>query len=724
MSGPRVFLEYLRLGHFGAFHNYTVGPFESQLNVVLGANESGKTTLASLVGGVLFGWGKGSLARNDYRPEYGDRSGALLFSDGRTLAREGEDAPVTGAVELMEDIDKDTFHTMFSLDSDELRSLRNSTDTTAKLLTASTGTASSPAAALARLNIQLESFTAPEGECSIPHLIERRNALREQQQIASDQADRWRAHDRELHGLTEEREAMAERVEESRRLVESLAAAKAAVCSLDAERTKLTAEIERLNVSRNEATAALEEHERGLDERLVRMTGNEDRSLRDRLDVLAAQQQRLAHATDVARTNYTSSAAVYEALLETVNEEEDRRNQQAEHRIQVAFCVVVPAVLFLLGVPLFIEGRATASLSYMAIGFLLSVFAFIMVVAGFALLFRPDKAGSARKQRFEDAQWVMVQDAKKMEACQAEESQFATRVAHELADEGLSRAEGSLRQARVLLDEARDARSAMALCRQRQQAAIARAAQVSDRLGEIAAERAAALEQAGLPPDASQVDVDGEYDRRLRQRAGLLEAFEEMNRRAGELEAVLSQAARSTEFDRCKIEVQQVCTRLDEAKTDFGRLLLAKRMLEAALATWEATQQPEVYAQASRLLALMTEGRWVEVSLTSEGALQVTDAAGIVRPPAHLSLGTCQQLYLSLRIALLSSAATVGRSIPVLADDILVNFDDRRRLGAARALVELSQHRQVILFTGHENVARALKKAAKQASSPAVLIEL
>ena len=57
----------------------------------------------------------------------------------------------------------------------------------------------------------------------------------------------------------------------------------------------------------------------------------------------------------------------------------------------------------------------------------------------------------------------MVQDAKKMEACQAEESQFATRVAHELADEGLLRAEGSLRQARVLLDEARDARSAMAL---------------------------------------------------------------------------------------------------------------------------------------------------------------------------------------------------------------------------------------------------------------------
>lgn len=724
MSTPRVFLEHIRIGHFGGFHNRTIGPFGSQLNVVFGANESGKTTLASLVGGVLFGWSDGASAGNDYRPDYGERSGALLFSDGRALSREGENAPVSGAVELMEDIDEDTFHTMFSLDSDELRGLRNSTDATAKLLTASTGTAASPAEALARLNTQIDAFTALDGERSIPRLLARRNELREQQQAASDQADRWRAQDRELHELTGEREAMAGRLEESQRLVELLAAAKTAAEALDAETAKLTAEIERLNVSRNDATAALEEHEQALDGRLARMTGNEDRSLRDRLDSLAAQQQRLAHATDVARTNYTSSAAVYEALLETVDEEEDRRNRQAKRRIQVAFCVVVPAVLFLLGVPLFIEGRATASLSYMAIGFLLSVFAFIMVVAGFALLFRPDKADSARKQRFEDAQWVMVQDTKKMEACQAEESQFAMRIAQELADEGLGRAEGSLRQARVLLDEARDARSAMALCRQRQQAAAARAAQAADRLGEIAVERSAALERAGLSPDASPADVDREYDRRLRQRTGLLETFEGMNRRAGELEAVLANAARSTEFDRCKIEVQQVCTQLDEAKTDFGRLLLAKRMLQAALATWESTQQPEVYAQASRLLALMTEGRWVDVSLTAEGTLQVTDDAGVVRPPAHLSLGTCQQLYLSLRIALLSSADTVGRAIPVLADDILVNFDERRRLGAARALVELSQHRQVILFTGHESVVRALKKAAKQASSPAVLIEL
>ena len=94
-----------------------------------------------------------------------------------------------------------------------------------------------------------------------------------------------------------------------------------------------------------------------------------------------------------------------------------------------------------------------------------------------------------------------------------------------------------------------------------------------------------------------------------------------------------------------------------------------------------------------------------------DGRLQVTDAVKTVRDPVHLSLGTCQQLYLALRIALLICADNVGRAIPILADDILVNFDAQRRAGAAEALAELARHRQVILFTCHEEVVEALRAA-------------
>ena len=45
-----------------------------------------------------------------------------------------------------------------------------------------------------------------------------------------------------------------------------------------------------------------------------------------------------------------------------------------------------------------------------------------------------------------------------------------------------------------------------------------------------------------------------------------IEALESMNQRAGELAAVLAQAETERDFDRIKIEVQEVTTRLDVYK--------------------------------------------------------------------------------------------------------------------------------------------------------------
>ena len=98
--------------------------------------------------------------------------------------------------------------------------------------------------------------------------------------------------------------------------------------------------------------------------------------------------------------------------------------------------------------------------------------------------------------------------------------------------------------------------------------------------------------------------------------------------------------------------------------------------------------------------------------MTADGHLRVVDSVHTERDPVHLSLGTCQQLYLSLRIALLLAADNVGRAIPILADDILVNFDSRRRCGAARALAELAKTRQVIMFTCHEEVVSVLREVS------------
>ena len=116
----------------------------------------------------------------------------------------------------------------------------------------------------------------------------------------------------------------------------------------------------------------------------------------------------------------------------------------------------------------------------------------------------------------------------------------------------------------------------------------------------------------------------------------------------------------------------------------------------------------------------MTDGAWCAVRMNAQGDIEVVDAIKTTRPPHLLSLGTRQQLYLSLRIALLMTAENVGRGLPIMCDDILVNFDDERRVQAIRALVELAKKRQVILFTCHPDIATLVCKS----DSTCKLIEL
>ena len=84
------------------------------------------------------------------------------------------------------------------------------------------------------------------------------------------------------------------------------------------------------------------------------------------------------------------------------------------------------------------------------------------------------------------------------------------------------------------------------------------------------------------------------------------------------------------------------------------------------------------------------------------------DIRGVVRRDGvevgipGLSRGTSEQLYLALRFGLVQHfVETSGEPLPIVMDDILVNFDEDRAARAARSIEELSKTCQVIYFTCH-----------------------
>ncbi len=70
-----------------------------------------------------------------------------------------------------------------------------------------------------------------------------------------------------------------------------------------------------------------------------------------------------------------------------------------------------------------------------------------------------------------------------------------------------------------------------------------------------------------------------------------------------------------------------------------------------------------------------------------------------------MSDGALDQLYLALRLAALEHHLDALPPLPVLLDDILVNFDEQRVATTVPALAEIAQRTQVVVLTHHQHVA-------------------
>src|SRR5207244_12068027 len=106
---------------------------------------------------------------------------------------------------------------------------------------------------------------------------------------------------------------------------------------------------------------------------------------------------------------------------------------------------------------------------------------------------------------------------------------------------------------------------------------------------------------------------------------------------------------------------------------------LCRTHLDETRKIYETELQPEVLRQASSFFAVMTKGRYARVIAPLDGGeIQVERADGARLAPQLLSRGAAEQLYLSMRMALIREYANHVEPLPVLFDDIFVNFDPAR----------------------------------------------
>jgi uncharacterized protein YhaN len=175
----------------------------------------------------------------------------------------------------------------------------------------------------------------------------------------------------------------------------------------------------------------------------------------------------------------------------------------------------------------------------------------------------------------------------------------------------------------------------------------------------------------------------------------------------GDIERRLRDLEEAADVPSLEIVIEGLRAALETALEQWRVHHLAGVLVRDTLTQFTQERQPLVLAEASRMFERVTEGRYVRVqrAVDDEG-LVVVQADGRVKSPEELSRGAAEQLYLCVRLGLAEEFARRAEPMPLVMDDVLVNFDAARRWATAELLVEFSERHQILLFTCHEEIAQ------------------
>ena len=153
---------------------------------------------------------------------------------------------------------------------------------------------------------------------------------------------------------------------------------------------------------------------------------------------------------------------------------------------------------------------------------------------------------------------------------------------------------------------------------------------------------------------------------------------------------------------------------LREASERWAVLTVAAEMLASTKEQFQRERQPALMQAASRIFESLTLGRYESVrTVIGEDQIEVVEADGTVKGVDALSRGTAEQLYLAMRFALIEEYSRNAEPMPVIMDDVLVNFDPDRARAACAAIADLASRFQVIVLTCHPQTVAYFQESAR-----------
>ncbi len=146
-----------------------------------------------------------------------------------------------------------------------------------------------------------------------------------------------------------------------------------------------------------------------------------------------------------------------------------------------------------------------------------------------------------------------------------------------------------------------------------------------------------------------------------------------------------------------KEEYENLKEKLKLLEEKNNSINLAKELLTRAYNNMKNNITPKFTENLSKNISVISNNKYKKVGINDEKGLIVENEYGEYIPAERLSIGTIDQLYLSLRLSMIDEMS--NEKMPIILDEAFAYYDDLRLENILKFLNEQLNNHQLIIFT-------------------------
>ena len=157
-----------------------------------------------------------------------------------------------------------------------------------------------------------------------------------------------------------------------------------------------------------------------------------------------------------------------------------------------------------------------------------------------------------------------------------------------------------------------------------------------------------------------------------------------------------------------KDEYDELEEEMQELEKRNNAINLTKEFLTKAYVNMKNNITPKFTENLSNNISNISNGKYTKVKINDDKGLIVENKYGEYIPAELLSIGTIDQLYLSLRLSMIDDLS--NEKMPVILDEAFAYYDDERLENILKFLNNNLKEHQVIIFTCTKREQEILSK--------------